>query len=156
MNTSRILESLHVGGCPLTPADVAALAGDGFTGVVNLQTAEDFSYWSITWPELRTAYREQDVRVAHVPTRDFQPDILTRNLPAIVRSIRDQLREERKVYVHCNIGVNRSPTAVIAYLTWVGGWDLEAAASHVAACRPEVAPYLDAIRQATRVWRTAS
>ena len=48
------------------------------------------------------------------------------------------------VYVHCNMGVNRSPSIVIAYLHWVVGWDLEKATDHVMECR-SCDPYLDSI-----------
>ena len=54
------------------------------------------------------------------------------------------LRQGHTVYVHCNMGINRSPSIVIAYLHWVQGWDLEKATDHVLKCR-SCDPYVDAI-----------
>ena len=59
------------------------------------------------------------------------------------------MRQGHIVYVHCNMGVNRSPSIVIAYLHWVVGWDLEKATDHVMKCR-SCDPYLDAIELASK------
>ena len=60
------------------------------------------------------------------------------------RRLDELLREGHAVYVHCNMGINRSPSIVIAYLHWGLGWDLKKAAEHVMACR-SCDPYLDVI-----------
>ena len=76
--------------------------------------------------------------------RDFDPDDLRRQLPKCVEVLDELLRQGHTVYVHCNMGINRSPSIVIAYLHWVQGWDLEKAADNVMECR-SCDPYVDAI-----------
>ena len=71
-------------------------------------------------------------------------DDLRRQLPKCVEVLDELLRQGHTVYVHCNMGMNRSPSIVIAYLHWVQGWDLEKATDHVMKCR-SCDPYVDAI-----------
>ena len=60
------------------------------------------------------------------------------------------LDEGRTSYVHCNVGVNRSPSTVISYLHWSLGWILDDAEQHVRKCRPICDPVMEVVRQATR------
>ena len=46
----------------------------------------------------------------------------------------------RTVYVHCSIGINRSPTVVIAWLVRHGGLSLDEAWQLVRERRPQVMP----------------
>ena len=81
-----------------------------------------------------------------MPVRDFDPDDLRRNLPRCIEMLDELLRQGHTVYMHCSMGINRSPSVVIAYLHWVQGWDLERAAEHVLE-RRSCDPYLEAIRK---------
>ena len=58
------------------------------------------------------------------------------------------MKDGHTVYVHCNAGMNRSPSTVIAYLHWIEGQALEEAVRHVTRCR-SCSPYVDAIMLAT-------
>ncbi len=145
MDVSRILPNLFVGSFPQGPEDVDRLRRDfGITGVLNVQTNDDMANWGLDWRRLEPYYRRLGIEVRRVPVRDFDADDLRRQLPKCADAIDELLRADRIVYVHCNMGVNRSPSIVIAYLHWIEGWDLQRAADHVMRCRP-CDPYLDAI-----------
>jgi protein-tyrosine phosphatase len=58
------------------------------------------------------------------------------------------LRAGHTVYVHCNAGMNRSPSTVVAYLHWVRGIGLDEAVEYVTS-RHLSDPYVEAIRLAT-------
>jgi atypical dual specificity phosphatase len=145
MDVSQILPNLFVGSCPGSPEDIDRLKRDfGVTAVLNVQTDDDRAHWGVDWDGLESHYRTAGIEVRRVPVRDFDPDDLRRNLPRCVEVLDELLQQDQTVCVHCNMGINRSPTIVIAYLHWVEGWDLEKATDHVLECR-SCDPYLDAI-----------
>jgi protein-tyrosine phosphatase len=148
MVIDRILPNLLVGSCPECIGDVDCLKRDfGVTAVLSVQTDEDLSYWGINWEKTKDSYDRLDVEARRVPVRDFDPDDLCRMLPKCVGVLDKLLGEGHTVYLHCNGGVNRSPTIAIAYLCWIKGWALEEATAHVMQHHP-CQPYLEAIRRA--------
>lgn len=149
MDVSRITPTLLVGSCPRGPQDAGSLQEvHGVSAVLSLQSEDDLRYWEIDWDALCARYRELGIVVRRVPILDFSPDDLRRQLPHSVQTLRDLLDAGATVFVHCNAGINRSPSVVIAYLYWHAGWDLLPAARHVQACRC-CDPYLAAIVEAT-------
>jgi len=148
MYLSPILKNkLLIGSCPMTAGDVAQLKAAGITAVLNLQTDFDLQQRDIDWPAMADAYRELGVVVRRFPIEDFSPSDMRRKLHACVRILADLIRAGHVVYVHCNAGINRSPTVAVAYLHWVEMWDIEAAHAHVSSCRP-CDPYVQEIRLA--------
>ena len=150
MDHSKILPNLFVGSQPKTAADISELQSAGITGVLNLQTQEDFDHHGIDWPGVEASYAAQQMEVRRVPIRDFQDHILREKLPEAVRVLGELLDAGRTSYVHCNVGVNRSPSTVISYLHWSLGWDLDDAEQHVRKCRPICEPVMEVVRQATQ------
>jgi len=149
MDFSQILPQLFVGSCPRSPEDIDLLRWKAsITAVVNLQTEGDFAYWDIDWPELEIHYGRAGMEVRRVPVVDFNPDSLRENLPLCVEAVDDLMKDGHTVYVHCNVGVNRSPSTIIAYLHWIEGRELDEAVDHVMGCRA-CDPYVDAIRLAS-------
>jgi atypical dual specificity phosphatase len=146
MDVSQVLPNLLVGSYPGSPEDIDRLQKNfGVTAVLNVQTDDDVAYCGIEWDCLESHYRSTVIEVRRVPVRDFDPDDLRHQLPKCVEALDELLRQGHTVYVHCNMGINRSPTIVIAYLHWVEGWDLEKATDHVLKCR-SCDPYVDVIR----------
>ena len=149
MDVSRITPTLLVGSCPRGPQDAGSLQEvHGVSAVLSLQSEDDLRYWQIDWDALCARYRELGIAVHRVPILDFNPDDLRRQLPRAVRTLRDLLDAGGTVFVHCNAGINRSPSVVIAYLYWFAGWALLPAVRHVQTCR-SCDPYLAAIVGAT-------
>lgn len=152
MDASRILPNLFVGPCPKDPADIDQLGQAlGVTAVLNLQTQQDFDYWSIDWDQLEAAYRAAGIDVRRVPIEDFNPDDLRHRLPGGVAALDALLKAGHTTYVHCSAGINRAPSTVIAYLHWVEGWELDRAVAHVTE-RRACDPYVEAIRLASEDW----
>ena len=71
------------------------------------------------------------MEVRRVPVQDFSPDALRKGLPGCVEAVGELVEDGHSVYVHCNVGVNRSPSVAIAYLHWIEGWALDEAVDHV-------------------------
>ena len=106
-----------------------------------------FPYWGIDWCTLETHYCKLKIEVRRLPVRDFDPDDLRRYLPECVKVLDALLKQGHNVYVHCSMGVNRSPSIVIDYLTWIKGLSLGEAYDHVTQIR-SCDPYVEAIRLA--------
>ena len=147
IDVSQILPNLFVGTFPKGPVDIDRLRREGVTAVLNAQTDDDMAYTGVNWNRMESYYGEAGVEARRVPLQDFSKDDLRRQLPKCVDVLDELLREGRTVYVHCNMGVNRSPSIAIAYLHWVQGWSLEKATDHVMECR-SCDFYVDAIRLA--------
>ena len=148
MDVSQILPNLFVGSYPKSTDDIDRLKRDfAVTAVLNVQTDEDMAYWGVNWYRLEPYYRDAGIEIRRVPVRDFDADDLRRNLPKCVDALGALLRQGGTVYVHCNMGINRSPSVVIAYLHWSLEWDLESAVDHVLKCR-SCDPYVDTILSA--------
>jgi protein-tyrosine phosphatase len=137
MHVSPILANkLLVGSCPENEADIEQLKAAGVSAVLNLQTDEDFRQRDIDWRAMEAGYRRLGIEVRRWPITDFSPSDMRSKLRACVRLLNGLIRAGHAVYVHCNAGINRSPTAAVAYLHWVEKWDLDAAHRHVTDCRP--------------------
>lgn len=149
MEVSQILPNLFVGSCPRSVDDIDRLAKEmKVSAVVNVQTDGDLDYWEIDWPSLATHYDRLGMDARRLPVQDFSPDALRENLPRCVDAVKELLAVGHTVFVHCNVGVNRSPSICIAYLHWIVGRTLDDAVEHVTQCR-SCEPYLEAIRLAS-------
>jgi hypothetical protein len=149
MDHSQIVPNLFVGAFPKTEEDIAQLEAAGISGILNLQTEEDFDYHGVDWPAMRAIYFARRLEVRRVPIRDFDDAELRARLPEAVRVLTELLQEGHTGFVHCNVGINRSPSTVIAYLHWSLGWDLDDAERHVTT-RRSCSPVMEMIRLATR------
>jgi protein-tyrosine phosphatase len=149
MEIDEVLPNLSIGCCPRTVDEIEALKERGVTAVLNLQTDEDLEKHGIDWLDLRARYFALGLDVRRAPIRDFDDNSLRDNLPAAVQALTELLDGGHCVFIHCNAGVNRSPSVVICYLHWVQGWELEKAARHVQACH-RCAPVMEVIWRATR------
>ncbi len=121
---SRITPNLLVGPYP-TPDDVPWLADEhGVTAVLSLQDDGDLASKGLDLAELKRGYEQHGLRFHRVAVPDGDTESLSRRLDQIIRLLRDLLGRGECVYVHCNAGLNRAPTVVIAYLHVVGGLPL--------------------------------
>jgi len=131
----------------MTAGDIAHLKDMGVTAVVNLQTDEDMEHCDIDWPGMEAAYRELGMEVRRFPIEDFSPSDTRQKLRPCVRLLAGLIDAGHDVYLHCNAGINRSPTVAVAYLHWVENWDLQKAYAYVTSCRP-CDPYVQEVRLA--------
>lgn len=150
MDVDQILPELFLGAHPRSPDDIDELQRRfGITAVLNVQTQDDFDHWGVDWDGLSAHYARLGIEVRRLPVRDFDPQDLRDKLPACVGELQELLDAKHRVYVHCNVGVGRSPSVVTAYLHWVQGWDLPQAAEYVKS-RRICDPNVEAIRLASK------
>ena len=110
-------EKLAVGSYPHTPDHVQFLRDTAGVGaVLNLQSDVDLRTRGIDWTIMWPLYTRMGVLTTRVPILDFTPLDLAKQLDKAVDAVKTFQTKGRKVYVHCNAGLNRSPSVVIAHL----------------------------------------
>jgi atypical dual specificity phosphatase len=140
----HVLPHLIVGEYP-NVADVPWLRDTlGVSAVVCLQDDADLASKRLRLTDLRRAYLEAGVAFEHVPIPDGDPEFLADRLPAVVELVHGHVAAGATVYLHCNAGMNRAPTAAIAYMHVRGGLALAEAIAFVKARRSCV-PYVRAL-----------
>jgi protein-tyrosine phosphatase len=141
---SVIRPALLVGEYPL-PEDAAWLAEEqGVTAVVSLQDDADLAGKGLELRALERAYRTHGLAFHRIPVPDGDDRNLAARLGEIVALIARVVEEGGRVYLHCNAGLNRAPTAAIAYLHVREGLSLAAARDEVKQ-RRHCVPYMRAL-----------
>lgn len=116
----------------------------GVGAVVCLQDDADLASKRLRLADLRAAYAKAGIAFDHVPVPDGDPDFLADRLPIVVEVVHAHVEAGTTVYLHCNGGMNRAPTAAIAYVHVRGGLALAEALAAVKARRLCV-PYVRAL-----------
>jgi dual specificity protein phosphatase-like protein len=141
---SVIRPALLVGEYPL-PEDAAWLRAEhGVTAVVCLQDDADLAGKGLVLSALEQAYRAHDIAFHRIPVLDGDDRNLAARLGEIVALLGALIDAGGRVYLHCNAGLNRAPTAAIAYLHAREGLPLDEARDTVKRCRHCV-PYMRAL-----------
>lgn len=125
LDFDRIAEFLYVGTCPITSEDVQQLTDSGFEVVVNLQSDKDFERIKINWPLLEQAYSKNNIESCRVPMLDFEEDHIVSLLPQAIMQLDVYLSAQKKTYLHCTAGRERSPTVAAGWLIKHGGLSLD-------------------------------
>jgi protein-tyrosine phosphatase len=127
MDITWITNSLAVGGGIWNAENMAALARDGVTHVLDMQI--EFDDTPLAQPH--------GIEVLWNPTDDdFQlkdPELFERG----VQFAQDAMEREGKVFIHCAAGVHRAPMMMLAVLC-SEGWEIADAIELISARRPVV------------------
>jgi protein-tyrosine phosphatase len=107
----------------------------GVTGVHNLQDDDDLRIHGLDIDALHVVCRRHGVKLVRTPIHDGSSDDMAARLGDALAALRQLLRESRRVYLHCNAGMNRAPTLAIAYLRAECGMSLDEALAYVKARR---------------------
>jgi atypical dual specificity phosphatase len=135
MTPSRILPQLFVGPCPADARDVECLKRDyAVTAILSLQPDDDCG--ASEKDRIEDRCRELGITSRRIPVEAFDGDDGLETLCRCVASLDELLRGGHTVYIHCNRGMVRSPSAVLAYLVWRQGWSLTDALDHLQRCHP--------------------
>jgi len=141
---TAIRAGLLVGEYP-TPEDAAWLRDThGVTAVLSLQDDADLASKGLELRALERAYVAAGVQFHRVPVPDGDDRHLVARLEQILTLLARLEDEGARVYLHCNAGYNRAPTAAIAHLHVREGLPLDAARDAVKRLRPCV-PYMRAL-----------
>ena len=141
---NAIRPDLLVGEYP-GPADVAWLRDEhGVTAVVSLRDDADLASKGLVLAALEAAYRAHGVAFHRIPVPDGDDRHLVARLADIVALLTQLLDGGARIYLHCNAGFNRAPTAAIAFLHVREGLPL-ATARDLVKSRRACVPYMRAL-----------
>lgn len=127
----EIDEAVLMGALPLA-RDVPALQQAGVGAVVN--TCEEYA-------GPRAAYARAGIVQLRIPTVDFTSPTLE-SVERGVAFMQDQIRQGRRVYVHCKAGRARSGTVVLCWLIAARGMDPATAQARILQRRPHANPHI--------------
>jgi protein-tyrosine phosphatase len=125
-HVDRVIPGLSMGSAA-SARNAARLVRAGIDRVVDLrEEGADVGHWP------------PQVLVSHIPLVDHGTPSVD-ELRYAGATVAGLVNQGRDVLVHCQAGVERTPTVVCAALLMMG-WSLTEAYQRVAAARPEVAP----------------
>jgi len=140
-----VLPELLVGEYPRVEDLVWLRDQHGITAVVSLQDDADLASKRLRATDLEDACLALGLAHHRAPVADGDPDALAIRLPGIVDRLHALIDAGGRVYLHCNAGYNRAPTAAIAYVHVHHGLSLDDACALVKQRRSCV-PYVSALR----------
>lgn len=128
---SEIVPELLIGEYPMDH-EIGWLK-DNFriTAVHNLQDHEDLRIHGLSLDRLRREYDAHGIKLVHTPIQDGSADAMRERLEAALEDLHALIADDRRVYLHCNAGLNRAPTLAIAYLRAHRNMSLDEALAHV-------------------------
>lgn len=145
----EVAPRLICGTQPRNAGEVEALAREGVTTILNLQTDSDIQHWGVNIGEVQRRCSELGIKHVRRAAKDFDPHSLRKTLPSAVSAVKQALAQPNsRVYVHCTAGLGRAPAVCIAYMFWFLDMDLDQAYKALTDLRP-CGPKRDAIRGAT-------
>jgi protein-tyrosine phosphatase len=113
---TQITPDLFVGTCPRTAIDLNQISSMGATGIVSLQTDDDFRKWDVDFPTLEKSSYEINLPIARHPITDFDDDDLEARLLSAVDTVYRMIAVGHRIYLHCTAGQERAPSVAAAYL----------------------------------------
>jgi rhodanese-related sulfurtransferase len=119
---SRIVRGLYVGG-KLSTIGILFLRLNRFKSILNLRSEFDDENLGI-----------EGFNYFYIRCEEFQP-IMKGDLQTGVEFINQELKNSRKIYIHCAEGVSRAPSFAAAYFI-SQGLSLESALSSIKGKRP--------------------
>ncbi len=132
---SKITPELFVGTCPRTVIDLNQIRLMGATGIVSLQTDDDFRNWDIDFAALEKASYEIELPIARYPIVDFDDQDLKARLLCAVDTIYRMIAVGHRLYLHCTAGQERAPSVAVTYLCKYKNMTLQEAVSLVRSAR---------------------
>lgn len=138
-SVSEIIPELLVGEYP-RHEDIPWLKESfEITAVHNLQDDEDLRVNGLSIEALRRECDAHAIKLVRTPIPDGSADAMRERLKAALDDLHALISSQRRVYLHCNAGLNRAPTLAIGYLRGFRKMSLDEALAHVKkrrACGP--------------------
>lgn len=137
---AKVQNKLYYGSYPQEQDDFKFIKTNlGLNIILNLQHKQDFAFGGLI-PEVahRMALNEY-LSWTNIPIKDFNASDLMKKIPQVVAFLKHNISSG--VYVHCTKGLNRSATAVAAYLILFESFNATNAISKIRENRPEAIFY---------------
>jgi predicted protein tyrosine phosphatase len=148
ISIDQITTQIYLGSTPYSVSDAKVMVEDfAINSVLSLQSDEDISDRKIPLPELRNCYKDQSVEFKRFAIKDFDVEGLAKKLYEPTLYLAQEIKQGKSVFVHCNSGICRAPSTVLAYLVAYEEYSIEEGLSLMRLKRPIVNPYIPAIEK---------
>jgi len=107
--------------------------------VHNLQDDDDVRLHGLDLQAIRAECDANGISFVRTPIQDGSADAMAERLRVGLEALHSLIAAGKRVYLHCNAGLNRAPTLAIGYLRAHGKMSLDEAVAHVKkhrACGP--------------------
>jgi atypical dual specificity phosphatase len=141
LDLAIITQKLLVGTQIRTGEDLDTLRSLGVTGILSLQEDADHAGSGTRKDVIDRLATERQMELRRCPIVDFDPADLLAKLDRVMGILSDLLADNRRVYVHCTAGINRSTGVVLAYLVLRQGMTVDGAYRLIKSRRPQANPY---------------
>lgn len=134
---TEIIKNLYLG-------DLASLRDKDYLTEQNFDLILDVNYYYGLLQNPVKFHKEQGLfpklELKHYPIEDTQTEDPFKHFDSIYTDIETSMTNNKKIYIHCQMGISRSPTIVIAYLMKKNQWNRNKALEFVKDKRPWIAP----------------
>jgi ADP-ribosyl-[dinitrogen reductase] hydrolase len=147
---AEVADGLVTGSYPTDADDVATLAQDGISRVLNL--CEDGEYEAGAREEVAAAMRSSGIREDRLALVDYG-GMLPGAIEQAATAVAAWLADGERVYLHCRAGWQRSATVAAAALALRDGIEPEEALARIKRRKPSADPLPHQLQDLRRWWR---
>jgi atypical dual specificity phosphatase len=128
---------LWLGSCPADLEDITSLEAEEINAVVSL--CQPCEYQDNQLEEVTARYRELGWQTFSLQVEDFS-SFSAEQIDTVVSAVRDLLKDNKRVYLHCRAGWQRSASIACLVLALENNIGLDEALWQIQMARPEAQP----------------
>jgi len=148
ISIDQITDSIFLGSTPYNLDDINHLVDNfGIDSVISLQSDIDLLERNISIEEFEKHYKGRGVEFSRFSIEDFNVDALAKKLYEPTQELEKQISKRKTVFVHCNAGICRASSTVLAYLCAYENYEINAGVSFIRESRKIVNPAISAVRK---------
>lgn len=135
---TKLTSKIYLGAIPLKNKDhLQKLEKLGIKAVISINKAYEFRSNCLVKPVQGSDWNKKKISFMRISCRDMAPLTLAA-LSQAVDYIYNNVKQGRKVYIHCNAGLSRSATVAACSLMRLRGYTLSQAINHIRLKRPQI------------------
>ena len=139
-------KNIFIGPLPQNIEDYKKLKENGITAIINLNSQKDLERRKINLDNHKKIVKDLNIELIHFPIIDFNKEDLSQKLKKATDLLKDLLKKEKIVYVHCTAGMTISAAIVISYLIIYENFSINDAKNFCKKYRPVICPNMEIIK----------
>jgi len=148
ISIDQITDNILLGSTPYNLDDINHMIDSyAIDSVISLQSDIDLTQRNICIEQFEKHYKDRGVAFSRFSIEDFNVDALAKKLYEPTQELAKQISLGKKVYVHCNAGICRASSAVLAYLCAYKNYEIHTGVSFIRENRKIANPAIGAVRK---------